>query len=254
MLVLLNTQPNRRNHMTSLKNYALGLAVVGALGATSAANAIQLSTITDFCTNGTDVTEGLFTYSCITAASTFDPAAPEALPTDLPGDTTLIFDSVDTGTEIVGTFNISGLSALTQLTATLSYFVEITPGGDAEADPQLRFTTIGHGADVDSGNNNVGTNKYIVGQNNAVVTDASFTATLATTPDDNADIATCGVCRKFAVTDTINRDFVAANPTGIILSTSNTFRVALVPIPGTLALFGMGLLGAGIATRRRKAA
>ena len=240
--------------MSSLKNYALGLAVVGALGATSVANALQVKTITDFCTNGESVTEGIFTYTCITGASTFDPAAPVAGATDLPGDTNLLFDSVDTGTELVGTFNISGLSALTQLSATLSYFVEITPGGDASADPELRFTTIGHGADVDSQDNNVGTNKYIVGQNNVIVTDASFSATLATTPGDNADTATCGVCRKFAVTDTINRDFVAANPTGIILSTSNTFRVESVPIPGTLALFGMGLLGAGLATRRRKAA
>jgi hypothetical protein len=239
--------------MTSLKTYALGLTVVGALGATSVANALQVKTITEFCTDGESVTEGIFTYTCITGASSFDPAAPEAGATNLPGTLSLLFDSVSTGDEVVGTFNITGLSSLTGTTYSLSYFVEITPGGDDEAEPDLRFTTVGHGADVDSDDDNVGTTKYIVGQNNAIVTDASFSAEINTTPTSDAGTATCGVCRKFAITDIINRDFDGSGSGAIIYSTSNSFRVAL-PIPGTLALFGMGLLGAGIATRRRKAA
>jgi hypothetical protein len=245
-------------HQTT--RYGLSLALLGAMGIAGNANALQLSSVEDFCglTSGTpvDITEGLLTFSCFTGSSTFDPNAPEAAVTNLPGATQLLFDTaMGSGGAQVGTFQISGLSSLTLDDYWLSYFVEITPGGDAAADPELRFTTVGHGADVDSDDDNVGTLKYVVGQNNVIVTDANFAPPpLATTPTSDADTTTCGVCRKFLVTDQINRDFDDSGSGALIFSTSNSFRVAEVPLPSTLLLMGFGLLGAGVMGRRFGAA
>jgi hypothetical protein len=243
--------------MTNIKTQLLGAAAAASLLAAGTAGAFVSLPLSTF-KNGTPVTDGIFTYTYITSNADTEPdpsgGFPSIAPTNIPDAIGAVVNitTVEVGGEIVSTFQVANLAGLTGVAGTdiftLSYTVEMY-ASDPTEDEGLRFQTLGHGADVDSADDNIGTTKYVTGQDTVVVPNADFTAELTTTPTSGADTATCGVCRKFAVTDVIDMTF-APGDRGIVFSISNTYRAA--PVPATLALFGAGLLMMGGVMRRNR--
>lgn len=58
----------------------------------------------------------------------------------------------------------------------------------------------------------------------------------------------CGQCTRFLITD-----IVTVSGSGVANNITNTFGLAEVPEPATIALLGVGVVGAGLSARRRKA-
>jgi hypothetical protein len=99
---------------------------------------------------------------------------------------------------------------------------------------------------------NTQSRKQITGQNNVVVDDATFTADLLASGQGGTDSATCGICRKFAVTDSFDNNVNNGANAGRIQSLTNTYITTLVPSPAPLALIAVGLLGMSRLGRGRK--
>jgi len=188
------------------------------------------------------ITDGIYTYT-YTA-------------TDLPAASFIFITETESFGFKKSNFQVANLAGLTNLAAAtynIAYTVELYAAAPASNDT-IRFQQIGLGADVNSGQNNIGTQKNIVGLATVVVTAPDFNAQLNTTPTSLAATVNCGVCRKFQVTDTITMQYVGGSPRGIVNSVSNSYdtKPLDVPEPATLALFGLGLAGLGARNLRRK--
>ena len=255
----------KREHseMKLATHFALSAAVAGSL-ALGTVNAQTFSTtLDDFILN--PIVVDIFTFTYVgSAAAVNDPAPPGGFPavnaTNLPDEVEINVSVIETGTPCckVANFQIANLAQLTGAglgdTFNLAYTIELYEGDDFE-NPLERFQTIGHGSDVDSVDDNTRTTKSVWGQSTDLVTDPTFNTQLTTT-NGNPSVppsATCGVCRKFAVNDTmtINFDGPGGEAQGILNSVSNTYRVG-VPVPAPLALVGAGLLALGATYRARK--
>lgn len=244
---------------------ALSAVVAGSL-ALSTANAQTFSTtLGDFKDNA--ITVDIFTFTYVDAlADVNDPAPPGAFPsvgpTNLPDDAEVDVTVTETGTPCctVANFAVSNLGQLTSATDfpdsfyNLSYTVELF-ASTPDDQPEIRFQTIGLGSNVDSVDDDVQVVKSVWGQATDVVPAPTFTGELTKTGDDASDPASviCGICRKFAVTDTADIDFDGVDGRGILNSMSNTFRVGETPVPAPLALLGVGLIAIAATRRARKA-
>jgi hypothetical protein len=204
-----------------------------------------------------------YVYTCYNGAAsqTLDPAVQAGQSfsvTDLAAATAVNIDEFTFGGEVTGTLQLTTFQG-TPVTGTISYFVELrpSPGYTVTDQPAIRFSEVTLSQETLPQNAaNTGTRKQITGQNNAVVDDASFTADI-TASSAGPGSANCGVCRKFAVTDSFNNDIDGVGGTGAgrIQSMTNTYitlEEAEVPVPAPLALIAIGMLGLGAATRRRK--
>jgi hypothetical protein len=248
--------------MKQLKNLALSAAATGAFALSAAANAavvdispgsaLLIGGGSGFCDTGDTYRTGFYAYTCYTGGAT-DPAAGHMAVNTLPATALAIITEQTIGGVAVGTLQIANLGSGFDA-GQLSYFVELLPppGFTPDDEPDLRFTNIRLTNEIlqDGDPDNVLTTKQITGQNTSVVSDASFTAFLSAGVQED-DEAFCGVCRKFAVTDTIDNS-VNPGQAGVTQSMTNTFRTAL-PVPAPLALVAAGLLGLGAMKRRRKA-
>jgi hypothetical protein len=255
--------------MKIIKSVGAVALLTGSLAAVGPVSAAVLDanpfSLAAFCANsgaGTDplnsYRRGIFTYTCYTGgpSQTPDPLAQAgqtvAAPT-LDANAGVSIQAVSLGGVATGTLNINTLGL--QEEGSISYFVEITPNGDATDEPDIRFTITRLTNEIQQQNSgNASTRKQITGQNNAIVNPATYTADLVAgvggTPSDN-----CGVCRKFLITDTYTRNVNGSTDEddwGVVQSMTNTFEVAL-PLPAPLALVSAGLLALGFANRRRKA-
>lgn len=246
--------------MNRFKTFALAAtAAVGAIGAPLPSNAavIDLGTggtisVSTFCTGGNTYRTGFYSYTCYDGTQTVAPASPPMAITDIAGSAQVTINQFLFSGILTGTLQISAYPNGV-LTGHISYFVEIAPGGDPDAEPARRFTTIRLSQEVlAQGAANTSTRKQITGQNTSVVPNATFTADLLATGQGGTDDATCGVCRKFAVTDTFNNQVNGGLGAGRIQSYTNTYETD-VPAPAPLALMALGLFGVGAARRLRKA-
>lgn len=201
----------------------------------------------DFITAGT-VVQGIYTYTYVSASAGLLAYANDA-------DVNIGEFSNSTGDfTSIQLSDLSGLTNRGEPTYTFEYTIELYAGAPL-SNPDDRFGTIGLGADISSNPalTNIGTTKHIVGQVTPLVPAPTFDETLETTPTTLADSAYCGECRKFLVTDTIDMTYNDGNPRGNIRSISNDYDNVEIPVPGTLALLGLGLSALGARTLRRKA-
>jgi hypothetical protein len=241
------------NIMKFHKICALGAVLASSLFATQQASAASVL-LSTFKTGG-PIVSGIFTFTYIDSTFTPDPGAPGGFPaiddTNLPDDIILSISNPIPG---VANFNITNADILTPLGPelfNLSYTVELY-ADDPTNDPERRFQTIGLGANIDSNFTNASAQKWIFGQDTVVVSPATFSASLDVDFASNAATATCGICRKFVITDILDtRDGGGAE--GILNSVSNSYNTIAqsVPVPAPIALFGAGLLGLAGMLRRR---
>jgi hypothetical protein len=266
--------------MTKHTTFALTAAAAAALAASLSANAAFVDipdlggdfysttiTVGTFCGGTTPDTYRTprYSFTCFKTGAGFslDPSATHMANTDLPGTTPITIQELTLGGIVTGSLNMN-VAGNTATTGQLSYFIELAPGYDPAADPDIKFDNITLSQETLTAGDpeNTSARKQITGQNNVVVTDASFAETLNTvgqaTGGSTADSTACGVCRKFAVTDSYTND--ADGPGGLnpgrIQSLSNaydTLEQPEVPVPAPLALMAIGLIGIGAARRHRKA-
>jgi hypothetical protein len=253
--------------MNKFKRLALGAAVVGAaaLGhnATSAVidGGLSISLpVQTFCADaGGGVANtyqvGIFQFTCYISAPAPSPAAAHMATTTLLDNTEITIDQTETplangATEVAGNLNISGLAtSQAQGAGSLSYYVELAPGGDVDGDPTAFFDRIDLTQELQQTNNDsVQTRKQLTGQVTALVPTPTFTADLIAEGNEDVSV-TCGTCRRYAVTDTFDADFYGL--TGRIRSMSNAYTT-VVPVPAPVALVALGMLGLGVVTRRRR--
>ncbi|AUB83389.1 PEP-CTERM sorting domain-containing protein [Candidatus Thiodictyon syntrophicum] len=221
------------------KTAAAGALLAAALVSNSALGQYA-DTLVNFSASG-GVTQGIYTYTYVGS--------------DLPTNAFIFITNTTSFGFEKSNFQVANLAQLTNTavaTYNLSYYVELYAAAP-DSNDTIRFQQIGLGADVNSGQNNIGTQKDIVGQATVVVPVPDFDATLNTTPTSLAATVNCGVCRKFLVTDTITMQY-GAGIRGIVNSVSNSYdtKPLDVPEPATLALFGLGLAGLGARNLRRK--
>ncbi|MBK1633417.1 hypothetical protein CKO31_22240 [Thiohalocapsa halophila] len=257
--------------MQNLKTIALSGAVTAALAMSlPAASAIvdgNPGTVGNFCSVGTDGTNpdtfrfsatSRYQYTCYigSAGQTLDPAAGHMALTDLADDTAVNIQEFVFAGEVTGTLQVTSFETGVE-TGTISYFVELAPAPGFEPDdqPDIRFADVTITQEtLQQNDDNTASRKQITGQNNVVISDAAFTADLNASGQGGTDSATCGVCRKFAVTDSFDNNVSGVGgDAGRIQSLTNTY-VTVVPAPAPLALLAAGLMGIGIFQRRRKAA
>jgi hypothetical protein len=204
--------------------------------------------------------QGFFTYTCYTGgpsqtgANAPMPAAAHMAVNTLSTSAGVNISSASLSGVETGIFNINSLG--TQNTGSISYYIDLTPppGFTVDDTPDLRFTLIRLTNELlDQNSGNVNTRKQITGQNTTIVPNATFTADLNLGDTPPSAQTNCGVCRRFAVTDSYNADVNGGGTgdAGRVISMTNTYEVAL-PIPAPLALIAVGLLGVGFASRRRQ--
>jgi hypothetical protein len=250
--------------MKQLKTLALSAAITGAFALSPAANAAVVdvgtffnTSVTNFCTSGDTYRTGFYAYTCYTGGGTAPTASHMAVETMPATAQITLFEFLDDSGPVdieTGSLQITGLGSI--LTGSLSYFVELLPppGFTPSDEPDLRLTFIELTNEILTNGTpgNVLTTKQITGQNTVVVPDATFTANLSAGADER-DGALCGICRRFAITDTVNNQVNGAVSRGFTQSMTNTFQTTLVPAPAPLALVAFGLVGLGALNRRRKA-
>jgi hypothetical protein len=263
--------------MTKHTTFALTAAAAAALAASLSANAAFVDipdlgggfysttglTVGTFCGGTTPDTYRTprYSFTCFKTGAGFslDPSATHMANTDLPSTTPITIQELTLGGIVTGSLNMN-VAGNQATTGQLSYFIELAPGYDPAAEPDIRLDTITLSQETLTAGDpeNTSARKQITGQNNVVVTDASFAETLNTVGQaaggSTADSTACGVCRKFAVTDSYTND--ADGPGGLdpgrIQSLSNAYDT-VVPVPAPLALLAAGLIGVGAARRLRKA-
>lgn len=231
----------------NFKQIVLATGVAAMFAAPMAANALFSTTVGDFKNNQVVQSAGGvdFTFA-YTDGTGLDPVAPNATATTLPDATELsfnavIFNGVATANVAIGA---DALSTIDSTGYTFSYTIELFAAAPS-SNPDLRFDEIKHGVDLSTGTSD--SHKYVVGQDTVLVDPATFTADLHSVNGADVGPVSCGICRKFAVTDTFK-----GTPSALINSVSNSYNV-VVPVPGILSLFGLGLAGLGLSVRRRKA-
>ncbi len=231
--------------LKTFKSAAFASAIAAAIVASPAALAVYSDSLANFAAAGGVKAEAgsIYTYTFVGASAEL-----------LAFNPTVNIDDLFPPPFTLSTFQLSGLAGLTSLatqTFELQYTIELY-AEDPASNADIRFQTIGLGSDVNSGRPDVNTSKEIVGQPTVVVPAPTFSETLNTVGDGPAATVTCGICRKFLVTDTINIGGTG-NAEGVILSMSNTYDTTPLPEPGTLALFGLGFAALGARALRRKA-
>jgi hypothetical protein len=250
--------------MKTVQTAALGAAVTGAMLIAGYASAVTLASF-----KTTPIVEDIFTFTYIDSTAGLDPTGPVApgapapgdFPpieaTNLPDDIEVNVDIVDVGDAKIATLQLSNTADLTNLTETifnLSYTVEMYAGDELE-NPGERLDTISIGVNISGQRTNASGQKWIFGQNTALITDATFKDLMEDGEGAVAPrTATCGICRMFVVTDIIDTNPAGLGQKGIISSITNDFTVNAVPVPMPLALFGAGLVGLGVVRRFNKRA
>jgi hypothetical protein len=260
--------------VTNFKRIALSAAILGGLAATQGVSAAIIDitpgtslAVEDFCagaggggTAPNTYRAGIFGFTCYNGVDMPDPAAAHMAATNLFDGTSITIGSATIPIggglqEVQGSLNISSLNA-SQSAGSLSYYVELMPGGDVDADPELFLDRIDLTQETQITNrDNVQTRKQITGQVTDLVPSPTFTADLIATGAGD-DSAACGECRRFAVTDTFdeNRPGGTGFP-GTLRSMTNVYTTVTdvpVPVPAPLALVAFGLFGMGIVSRRRR--
>jgi len=241
--------------MSNLKLAALSLTLAGSLFVASQASAVSINLGGAGGFKTTPVTVGAYTFTYIDTTAGLVPGVPGGFPavaaTNLPDNIILSISSPIAG---IGNFNITNADILTALATeeyNLSYTVELYAGAPA-SNPDEKFQTIGLGANIDSQFPNAGAQKWIFGQNTVLVPAATFQDSLAVTFATNSDRATCGVCRKFVVTDILDTRLNGAGSEGILNSVSNSYStIEQVPVPAPILLIGAGLLALRRSMSRR---
>jgi hypothetical protein len=239
-----------------------GLLSVGPVSAAVLdANPFSLANFCDVDGSGDPLNsyrQGFFTYTCYTGgpsqtgANAPEPAASHMAVNTLDPTAGVNISSASLSGVETGIFNINALG--TQTTGSISYFIDLTPppGFTVDDEPNLRFTLIRLTNELlDQNSGNVNTRKQITGQDTPIVPDADFTADLNLGDTPTSVSVNCGVCRRFAVTDSYNAQ--VSGDAGRVISMTNTYEVQLIPVPAPLALVAAGLLGLGLTSRRRKA-
>lgn len=221
---------------------ATGLGLSAVLANNALASDTYEDTLANFRIAPAPVTTGIFNYTFVSST----------LP-DTIGDTDLRVEIEDCCDGELGTIAVNGLSGLTDLAvgATYDFVYEVELfGADSLDEPDVRFQSIGLGAAIGSLGDPLTVTKRIVGQPTTIVPAPTFDETLEATQGATADTVTCGVCRKFLVTDTIFMDPDGNGTNGFLSSVNNEFNAT--PGPGTLALLGLGLAALGARRAARK--
>jgi hypothetical protein len=259
--------------VTNFKRIALSAAILGGLAAAQGASAAIIDitpgtslAVQTFCAGATGAgtvpntyRAGIFGFTCYNGVDTPDPAAAHMAVTNLLDGTSITLGSATVPIggglqEVQGSLNISSLNA-SQNTGSLSYYVELMPGGDVDADPELFLDRIDltHETQI-TNRNNVQTRKQVTGQVTTLVPTPTFTADLIAIGAGD-DSESCGECRRFAVTDTFDEDYLSTGLPGTLRSMTNVYTTVTdvpVPVPAPLALVASGLFGMGIVSRRRR--
>ena len=240
--------------MSNLKLAALSLTLAGSMFAASQASAVSINLGGAGGFKTTPVTVGIYTFTYISTAVGLAPGVPGGFPavtaTNLPDNIILSISSPIAG---IGNFNITNSDILTALATeeyNLSYTVELYAGAPS-SNPDERFQTIGLGANIDSQFPNAGAEKWIFGQNTVLVPAAKFQDALAVTFASNSDTSTCGICRKFVVTDILDTRLNPGGSEGLLNSVSNSYSTIQVPVPAPILLIGVGLLALRRSVSRR---
>jgi hypothetical protein len=195
--------------------------------------------LADFRLLDSPVTEGIYTFTFVSTT----------LPDTLNGSAISVDIEACCGDTLVS-LALDGLLGLNTFaddngidTFEFVYDIELY-AATPSAFPDVRFETIGLGASINSQGDFMEVTKEVVGLPTVVVPAPTFNDTLTVDSNAQAATTTCGVCRKFRITDTIFLDPDNDGDLGILSSVNNSYGT-VVPVPGTLALVGLGLLAFG---------